>query len=81
MKNVTFYTKLNCPLCDEAYQMLVMIALDMPLKIDILDITHAHNKLEAARYGDQIPVVALPQGRAELGWPFTFDELRAFLEQ
>lgn len=81
MKNVIFYTKLNCPLCDEAYQMLVTIALDMPLNIDILDITHAHNKVEAMKYGERIPVVALARGKAELGWPFTLDELRTFLEQ
>jgi hypothetical protein len=78
MQSVTFYTKLNCSLCDKAYQMLLDLAFDIPLKIEILDITHAHNKIEA-KYSDRIPVVAAAHRQTELEWPFTPDELRAYL--
>jgi hypothetical protein len=79
MKSVMLYTKLNCHLCEEAYQMLLTIALDMPLKIDILDITHDNN-IEA-EYGERIPVIAAAHREAELEWPFTLAEVRAYLDQ
>jgi hypothetical protein len=80
MQQVTFYTKLNCHLCDEAYQMLMDIAFDKPLKIDIIDITHAHNDVEE-KYAERIPVIAVPHRETELDWPFTLEELEAYLEQ
>jgi hypothetical protein len=79
MQYVTFYTKLNCSLCDEAYQMLMDIAFDTPLNIDIVDITHAHNNVEE-RYAHRIPVVTTPHHETELEWPFTMDELKAYLK-
>jgi hypothetical protein len=78
MQTVTFYTKLNCSLCDKAYTMLMTLAFDIPLKIDIIDITHSHNRLET-KYAERIPVVAAAHRPAELDWPFTLDELRAYL--
>ena len=80
MQKVIFYTKLNCSLCDKAYQMLMDIILEFPLEIDILDITHAHNKLEP-EYGHRIPVIALSNASSELQWPFNLDEIRAYLTQ
>lgn len=78
MKQVKFYTKLNCSTCDIAYQMLVTVALDIPLEIDILDITHPHNGLETA-YAELIPVIAATHLEQELVWPFSFDDIQAYL--
>lgn len=78
MQKVTFYTKLNCSLCDKAYQMLLNIACDIPMEIDILDITHTHNNLEA-KYAHRIPVIAVDHSEIELEWPFTSQELEAYL--
>ena len=80
MQKVIFYTKLNCSLCDKAYQMLIDLVLDFPLEIDVLDITHSHNKLEAV-YGHRIPVIALPNAGAELEWPFSVDDIKTYLKQ
>ena len=44
MQHVIFYTKLNCSLCDEAHRMLMDLAFDLPMEIDILDISHRHHK-------------------------------------
>lgn len=78
MKQVKFYTKLNCSTCDIAYQMLVTVALDIPLEIDILDITHPHNGLEAA-YAELIPVIAVAALEHQLVWPFSLDDIKAYL--
>ena len=80
MQTVTFYTKLNCGLCDKAYAMLMQLAYDIPLEIDIIDITHTHNKL-GQNYDERIPVIALSNADTELEWPFTIDDIRAYLAQ
>jgi hypothetical protein len=80
MQKVNFYTKLNCHLCDQAYLMLIDVAVDHPLKIDILDITHAHNRLES-NYRERIPVIAVPQADTELAWPFTRNDVELYLNQ
>ncbi|MCB0191931.1 MAG: glutaredoxin family protein [Anaerolineae bacterium] len=73
-----FYTKLNCPACDEAYNMLVTVALDIPLEIDVLDITHPHNGLEAV-YAKRIPVIVAPDRNQELTWPFSIEDIKFYL--
>ncbi len=78
MQNVTFYTKLNCKLCDEAYLMLMQVAYDIPLDIDVLDITHAHNKL-GSKYDERIPVIARSDIETELEWPFSIDDIKVYL--
>jgi len=79
MQKVTFYTKLNCGLCDKAYLMLMQVALDVPLEIDIIHITHAHNRL-SGKYDERIPVIALPGASTELDWPFTIEDIKAYLK-
>ena len=79
MQKVTFYTKLNCGLCDEAYLMLMQVAVDVLLEIDIIDITHSHNRL-GHKYDERIPVIALSGADKELDWPFTKDDIEAYLK-
>lgn len=80
MKQVQFYTKLNCPTCDEAYQMLIIVALEIPLEIDVLDITHPHNGLEAA-YAELIPVIVITELDDQLVWPFSIDDIKTYVSQ
>ena len=80
MQKVTFYTKLNCHLCDEAYLMLINVAYDIPLEIDVLDVTRIRNRLES-KYADRIPVITTASAANELFWPFTSDDVRAYLER
>jgi len=78
MQKVTFYTKLDCGLCDRAYTMLMQLAYDIPMEIDIVDITHAHNRL-GHKYDERIPVISLAGAVAELDWPFTMEDIKAYL--
>jgi hypothetical protein len=79
MEKIILYTKLNCHLCEEAYQMLMELTLDIPMEIDMVDITHTHNSHLLAQYFDRIPVLAKPGSEHELAWPFNLDEIRAYL--
>ena len=60
--------------------MLMQIAFDLPLHIDVVDITHAHNRLDQD-YAHRIPVIAKAGTATELEWPFTSEEIRAYLEE
>jgi hypothetical protein len=79
MKKVLLYTKLNCHLCHDAYLMLLDLTGEIPLEIDLIDIGHSHNSHLADDYEFRIPVLALPAHQRELDWPFTLDDIRAFL--
>jgi hypothetical protein len=79
MEKVILYTKLNCQLCQDAYLMLMEITLDIPLEIDLMDITHAHNSDIHDQYAERIPVLAKPGNKVELDWPFTPDDIRNYL--
>ncbi len=78
MQKVAFYTKLNCGLCDEAYSMLMQLTYDIPMDIDIIDITHNYNKLNG-NYDERIPVISTLTASNELNWPFTLADLRRYL--
>ena len=80
MEKVTLYTKLDCSLCDKAYQILLDVTFDMPLEIDIVDITHIHNGEVNANYATRIPVIAIASKDSELDWPFTAEDLKAYLK-
>ena len=73
---IRFYTTSGCHLCEEAQKLLVTLQNEgMGLDIDSVDIADSELLLE--RYGIRIPVVDTA-GR-EIGWPFSLEELRAFL--
>jgi hypothetical protein len=79
MQRVILYTKVNCGLCDQAYQILLNLAYDTPLRIDLVDITH--NQRIHAKYMERIPVLARPNLATELNWPFTAADVHAYLDQ
>ena len=79
MQNVILYTKVNCGLCDQAYQILLNLAYDTPLRIDLVDITQ-NNRIHT-KYMERIPVLARPKIRAELNWPFTAEDVKIFLDK
>jgi len=71
--NLTLYQRDDCPLCDEAYEILAAAGVPgfEPVWID------GECALEA-RYGTRVPVLRRDDG-SELDWPFTVSSLRAFL--
>jgi hypothetical protein len=79
MQKIIVYTKLNCQLCDEAYHLLIDIACDIPLRIEVIDINQPHNQTLSDTYRERIPVVAKPETPTELNWPFTSEDLRLYL--
>lgn len=79
MPKLTLFTKLDCHLCEEAYRMLMDVAFDMPLKIDVVDISLPHHKALNEQYGERIPVITKPDAKSELAWPFTPDDIKAYL--
>lgn len=75
---IHFYTKENCPLCDEAYKILEELNKDIPLQVKEIDIYSDDRLLE--KYQLKIPVVEVEGG--ELGYgQFSREKLRRQLRQ
>jgi glutaredoxin len=72
--SLTLYQRDDCPLCDEAYELMAVTGIPdfEPVWID------GEPELEA-RYGARVPVLHRNEDGAELDWPFTVASLRAFL--
>jgi hypothetical protein len=79
MHHLIFYTKPECHLCEDAYQILGRLSSDIPLKIEVIDITQPGQEQAAEKYGERIPVLAQPNRSAELNWPFTKGEVQVYL--
>ncbi len=72
---VTFYTRPGCHLCEEAFAELDTLSTQLPLSIDVVDITadtQAH-----ARWWAEIPVIVV--GRTVLRAPIEGPQLRRAL--
>ncbi|MFW5825760.1 MAG: glutaredoxin family protein [Marinobacter sp.] len=74
---LTFFTTSHCELCELAEQLLVNTPLPHPIPVEAVDI--AVSEQLVARYGTRIPVLRREDTGAELGWPFTRDDLLDFL--
>ena len=70
---VILYTRPDCPLCDEALELVAPHA-----EVELVDIENRVDLLR--RYGDRVPVLGLPDSGRELGWPFDATTLQAWLE-
>jgi len=73
-QELVLFSRPECHLCDVAAQMLEDEGIDFRKRdietdIDLL-----------SRYGTRIPVVYRPDTGAELGWPFTPQRLKKFME-
>ena len=79
MQHLIFYTKPDCHLCEEAYQIVLRLIDDISFQIETVDISLPHNAKAATTYGERIPVLVRPDLTAELNWPFSEDDLRAYL--
>jgi len=73
--SLTLFQRDDCPLCDEAYELLAASGVPdfEPVWID------GDAGLEA-RYGTRVPVLHRDSDGAELDWPFEITSLRAFLQ-
>jgi len=74
---VQLFTTLGCHLCEGAHeQLLLLTGGGMDLSIELVEISDSDEMID--RYGTTIPVIRADD--REIGWPFSADELRAFLE-
>lgn len=73
-----FYTTSQCHLCDLAEALLVSTSMPVPIPVDVIDIAQSEELV--ARYGTRIPVLRRSDTSAELGWPFTRNQLLTFLQ-
>ena len=71
---LTLFQRDECPLCDEAYEVLYAagVANFDPIWID------GDAGLEGF-YGDRVPVLRREDSRAELDWPFDAARVRGFV--
>jgi len=76
MSDLLLYSRPDCHLCDEAAELLSVVApgrgftvVDIEDDIALLD-----------RYGVRVPVLRLEPSGAELGWPFDAAGLAKFLQ-
>jgi glutaredoxin len=72
--NLSLYQRDDCPLCDEAYEILA--AAGVP---DFEPVWIEGDAALEARYGARVPVLRRNEDGAELDWPFTVSSLQAFL--
>ena len=75
--SVRLFTTLGCHLCDHALAQLRTLK-DQGFVVDFSEIDIANSEELMANYGIRIPVIAREDDE-ELGWPFTLEELTAFL--
>jgi len=78
-RKYTLFGTAACHLCELAEALLEAQCQNCPdLSYDKVDISDCDELFD--RYGLRIPVLREKSGGGELGWPFSAEELRAFLE-
>ncbi|MCX7545467.1 glutaredoxin family protein [Marinicella gelatinilytica] len=70
MKKLTLYSRLECPLCEFAEELLVAEGFTF----EVVDIDDSEELIKT--YHIRVPV--LSNGLAELDWPFTADSVWEF---
>jgi len=68
------YTTASCHLCEKAHQLLRQLTLPT---ISLVEIANDDELL--ARYGTRIPVLQRTDNNTELNWPFTKEQVMAFI--
>ena len=74
---VTLYSTLGCHLCEQAKALSWPVLQHFGYQLREVEI--ADNELLLERYGVRIPVVQRQDSGAELGWPFTQEQLAELL--
>ncbi|MBL4832382.1 MAG: glutaredoxin family protein [Alcanivorax sp.] len=68
----------GCHLCEDATAILVAAAQGLDITVYQDDIAVSEDLV--TRYGVRIPVLKNETSGAELDWPFSFDEVREFIQ-
>lgn len=80
--NVNLYTTSGCHLCEEALDLLQVLkkqveANGQALQISEVDVADSERLM--AEYGIRIPVITSDSSTGDIGWPFSLEDLRQFL--
>ena len=76
MEVVRFFTTAGCHLCEQAWDLIEQVPLSSPVEVEVIDIAEDDALIE--QYGVRIPV--LEKNEKELGWPFTVNDIKQFIE-
>lgn len=75
--NIKLFTTLGCHLCEEALALVQQLQQQgITINVEEVEIADSDELMEI--YGIRVPVIAR-EDAAEIGWPFTRDELEQFL--
>jgi glutaredoxin len=74
MSTLIFYTSVGCHLCEQAEELLAELPKSLEFKVESVDI--GTDAALVSLYGIRIPVVKNKDSGAEIGWPFTLEDLR-----
>ncbi len=78
MVQVKLYTTTGCHLCEEAEAMLEFLHTQGKCSWKAVEISDSDQMIE--EYGLKIPVIGKMDGE-EIGWPFSFEELSAWINR
>ncbi len=73
MKKIKLYSRIECPLCEYAEELL----LEAGLEYEVVDIDDSEDLIKA--YHTRIPV--LSNSEQELNWPFTAKHAAALVQE
>jgi len=73
MSTLIFYTSVGCHLCEQAEELLAELADSLEIEFESVDI--GADAALVSLYGIRIPVVKNKDSGAEIGWPFTLEDL------
>jgi len=73
MSTLIFYTSVGCHLCEQAEELLAELADSLEIEVEFVDI--GADAALVSLYGIRIPVVKNKDSGAEIGWPFTREDL------
>ncbi len=78
MKTVYLYSTPGCHLCEIAWDLLVPLIVNLPLRLEEVDIAESDALIDC--YGVKIPVLKFADSDEELGWPFNTEQLSEFIK-
>ncbi|MEX0940915.1 MAG: glutaredoxin family protein [Pseudomonadales bacterium] len=82
MQKIKLYTTVGCHLCEQALALLQQAREGShgdSHEFEICEVEISDSESLMAAYGVRIPVIRFDDGQAELGWPFTYQDLQTFL--
>ena len=74
MSTLIFYTSVGCHLFEQAEELLAELPKSLEFEVESVDI--GTDAALVSLYGIRIPVVKNKDSGAEIGWPFTLEDLR-----